>query len=398
MRRLASCVAGVLVLGAASAEAAPVIERASVSSREVQGNAASATPLVSDGGRYVVFWSDADNLVRRDRDRRPDIFMRDRSRGTTVRLVRRSFGGEQQTPFLLDGPLLGYMRAASLGPDRILLRDLHTRQDVQLNLDARGQPVELGFDTPLAASAQGRRLAFVARGSTVLVRDRIAGTTTRVSDTAAGAHPGGTWPSISADGRYVTFQSEGSTLVAGDGNATTDIFLRDLSTGSITKVSRAAGGGDANGASTRASISPDGTLIAYASDATNIVTGDTNGKLDAFVYDRRTGATTRVSVGPGGLQADGDTFQTEFAGPRLLRMRSGASNLVPGDARPLPYLRDLTTGRTVRSGVEAFSPDGRWAVFSSSEPSLVAGDTNRRPDVLLYGPLAAPWRLPAGAP
>jgi hypothetical protein len=397
MRRLTPCVAAVVAIGAAPAQAAPAVDRVSLSSREVQGNGHSGIPLVSAEGRYVVFQSQADNLVRRDRDRRPDVFMRDRRLGTTVRLVRRVFGSDQPSPFVLDGPLLGYIRPTAFGPDRVLIRDLHTRRDLQLNLDARGRPVELGFDTPLAVSAQARRLAFVAGQGTLLVRDRVAGTTTRVSDTASGAHAGGTWPSISADGRYVSFQSDGTGLVSQDGNGATDVFVRDLVTGAVAKVSRAAGGGDADGASQRASISPDGTLIAFASYATNIVPGDTNGKADVFVADRSTGVITRVSVGPGGLQADGDSYETLFLGPRLLWFGSVASNLVPGDARPLPYLRDLSTGRMVRSSVAAFSPDGRWAALSSPEP-LTDGDTNRRADVFVYGPLAAPWQLPGDAP
>lgn len=118
------------------------------------------------------------------------------------------------------------------------------------------------------------------------------------------ADPNG--PSLSADisgeGRYVAFASLASNLVAGDTNGTVDIFVRDRWADLLTRVSIPFPGLQANGPSADPSISGDGRYVAFESSASNLVRGDTNGQVDAFVHDRATGATTRVSVGLNGRQ------------------------------------------------------------------------------------------------
>ena len=165
-----------------------------------------------------------------------------------------------------------------------------------------------------------------------------AGTTERVSVSTGGAQsnedsynrPG----SISADGSYVAFASFASNLVSGDTNDTSDIFVRDRLTGQTTRVSVDSSGMQGNGWSYDPSISADGRYVAFNSEATNLVAGDTNDRRDVFVYDRVTGQTTRVSVSSGGTQGNGDYgsyLPSISADGRYVAFDSDANNLVSGD-------------------------------------------------------------------
>ncbi|TMK83849.1 MAG: hypothetical protein E6G44_11140, partial [Actinobacteria bacterium] len=137
------------------------------------------------------------------------------------------------------------------------------------------------------------------------VRDTLWNTTTAVTRLDVGG--GGGQPSISADGRYVAFSSGDSTLVPGDTNGQTDVFVRDRSTGSVSRVSVDSSGNQADLRSDSPSISPDGRWTVFESQATNLVAGDTNGTWDVFVHDSVTGATTRLSVAADGTQGNGDS-------------------------------------------------------------------------------------------
>jgi hypothetical protein len=109
---------------------------------------------------------------------------------------------------------------------------------------------------------------------------------------------------ISADGRYVAFSSFADNLVSGDTNFSADIFVRDLVTGTVERVSVASDGTQANSFSDKVSISADGRYVAFSSDADNLVSGDTNFTVDVFVHDRVTGVTERVNVASDGTQAN----------------------------------------------------------------------------------------------
>jgi Tol biopolymer transport system component len=102
-------------------------------------------------------------------------------------------------------------------------------------------------------------------------------------------------PAISADGRFVTFSSTANTLVSNDTNGEPDIFVHDMTTGETARISVHTDGTAANGASDSSSISADGHYVAFASFATNLVSGDSNNVYDVFVRDRWTNTTTRVS-------------------------------------------------------------------------------------------------------
>src|SRR5205823_4849985 len=154
--------------------------------------------------------------------------------------------------------------------------------------------------------------------SDVFVHDRQTGTTERVSVASDGAQGNGSSgllsfafsPALSADGRFVAFVSVATDLVAGDTNVATDVFVHDRQTSTTERVSVASGGGtqgngNSGGFFAFPALSADGRFVAFQSDATNLVAGDTNGATDVFVHDRQTGTTERVSVASGGSQGNG---------------------------------------------------------------------------------------------
>jgi Tol biopolymer transport system component len=245
-------------------------------------------------------------------------------------------------------------------------------------------------------------------GIDVFVRDLRTGETRRVSVSSSGAqgnHRSGA-PSISADGRFVAFWSYASNLVDGDTNRSRDVFVHDLRTGETRRVSVSSSGAQANGSSFNPSISADGRFVAFVSPASNLVDGDTNGAYDVFVHDLRTGETRRVSVSSSGAQANklfslNPSISTDG---RFVAFESQASNLVPGDTNRANdvFVHDLRTDKTRRvsvssSGAQAngsgffplsaypsISADGRFVAFDSPAPNLVRRDTNRRPDVFIH--------------
>ena len=170
--------------------------------------------------------------------------------------------------------------------------------------------------------------------SDAFVYDRVTGTTERVSVSSAGAEANGTSfaPAISADGRFVAFPSEATNLVPGDTNGVTDVFVRDRLTGTTERVSVSSAGAEANGTSFAPAISADGRFVAFPSEATNLVPGDTNGATDVFVRDRLTATTDRVSVDSAGAQAnDRSDFPAISADGSVVAFVSTATNLVPDD-------------------------------------------------------------------
>src|SRR5437899_279581 len=116
-----------------------------------------------------------------------------------------------------------------------------------------------------------------------------AGGTVRVAVDSAGAqgNSGSFDPSLSADGQLVAFASVATNLVPGDTNGVKDIFVRDLTTGQTMRVSVDSAGIEGNGDSFFPSLAANERLVAFDSFATNLVPGDTNGAEDIFVHDFR---------------------------------------------------------------------------------------------------------------
>ncbi|MCL4275952.1 MAG: PD40 domain-containing protein [Anaerolineales bacterium] len=200
---------------------------------------------------------------------------------------------------------------------------------------------------------------------------------------------------ISANGNIVVFDSDSSNLVPDDTNGHTDVFLRNLAGGTTVRVSLNATGEQGDSGSGGPSVSADGRFVAFESDAGNLVEGDTNGYMDIFVKDMQTGGVKRVSVASGGAEANENSSYPSISGDgRYVVFTSEASNLVPDDTNGAVdvFIHDLQTG--VTSGVStlgnigshdaSISLDGRYVVFTSSATNLVADDTNGRTDVFVY--------------
>ncbi len=126
--------------------------------------------------------------------------------------------------------------------------------------------------------------------SDIFVKDLVTGAITRVSTNASGAQAANLSrnPVFSPDGTKVAFASFANNLVAGDTNGTQDIFVKDLVTGAVTRVSTSAAGAQSNNYSIDAAFSPDGTKLVFTSNAGNLVAGDTNGVPDIFIKDLAT--------------------------------------------------------------------------------------------------------------
>ncbi len=174
---------------------------------------------------------------------------------------------------------------------------------------------------------------------------------------------------ISADDTYVTFESASSNLVAGDTNAAVDIFVRDLAAGTTVRVSVDSIGAQANGASGESSISGDGSHVAFDSLASNLVSGDTNARKDIFVRDG-TGTTAGASIGETGAQADKFSANPSISGDdRTVAFQSDVTNLVPGDTNAL---KDVFV-RGPRVDSSSYAYDRLYRLTSATEP--VTGTT-----------------------
>ena len=159
------------------------------------------------------------------------------------------------------------------------------------------------------------------------VRDRMLNTTSLLGVS------GSSEAEISSDGRYLVFLSVASNQVAGDTNNVSDVFVRNLAAGTTTRVSVATSGAEAKAGSFSPSISADGRYVAFMSNASNLVIGDTNNRSDVFVRDLVTSTTVRASVASSGARGNGRSSGPSISPDgRYVAFLSEASNLVPGDA------------------------------------------------------------------
>ena len=133
-------------------------------------------------------------------------------------------------------------------------------------------------------------------------------------------------PSMSGDGRLVVFASDATNLVPGDDNAAKDIFLHDWATGQTERLSLSAAGEEGNASSVRPEISGDGRWVVFSSLASNLVPEDTNGVEDIFLVDLLHGGIERMSVSVAGDQANGASTQPVLSGDgRYVELLGGLS-------------------------------------------------------------------------
>jgi Tol biopolymer transport system component len=311
-------------------------ERVSVSSTGNQGNAESGidAPTMSADGRFVVFSSEATNLVANDTNDSADKFIHDRSTGTTRRL-----GAIQlyaSTAISADGRYLAFdAGGAHIGA--IARLDRSTGRIVG---------VTIGFDetpTVIGISADGDRVAAQGSGG-IYVHDFSTDHTHRVrlSNLVSTIKLDAVPNALSADGRYLMFTSSLSNIVAGDTNGKPDVFVRDLVNHRTNRISISNGERQSDAGSSGLGISGKGRYRLFVSFAHNLVPGDTNGVADIFLRDSVAGTTVRCSVATDGAQADRGSSDGILSQNGLWTFfDSAATNLVPGDTNGTidPFVR-----------------------------------------------------------
>jgi Tol biopolymer transport system component len=405
--------------------------RASVRSDGLGAESHSATAGISPDGRFVGFVSLADDLDG-PANGQQDAFVHDRFSGATA-LVSIGHGGAaadgaSYSPlFSADGRFVAFRSEASNlvpgdgnGASDVFVRDLATGTTERISLDASGGDPD-AWSYYQTISADGRYVCFQSEASDlvagdvnatfdVFVRDRLAGVTEIASVGSGGAKTGffqfNVEPAISADGNCVVFTSVDEELAPGAQNGVSDVFLRDRAAGTTELVSLGLGGVPGNGASSLPSPSADGRFVAFVSEATNLVAGDTNGVRDVFVRDRWLGVTELVSVASDGTRGSLDSYlyyshPTISADGRFVVFESYAPELVPGDANGWSdaFLRDRVAGTTELVSVTSagaqvhfgalratLSADGSAIAFESGDDHLVAGDVNAAFDVFVREP------------
>jgi len=423
-----------LLVACFSSPVAPqVIDRVSVNSAGVEGNGASILPAsewtVSAKGRYVVFESDADNLVSGDSNGWTDVFIRDRVQDTTERVSVDLAGGDANGPSLspsvsANGRFVAFRSAASdlIHSDGnfewdVFVRDLQLGQTTRVSVASDGGDAGDDSSDP-SISDDGRYVAFVSAAQNLVVGDTNFRTDIFVRDlqlnqtvlASVGWAGGGTdennWGAvISGDGRRVAFASAATNLVDDDGNGETDVFVRDLDLNETTRASVDRNGGDADARSRCPNISGNGRYVAFCSPATDLVDGDTNGVDDLFVRDLVTKTTTRINVSSTGAQAmgAGSWHPSMSADGRFVAFLCDADNLVTEDTNGYGdvLIRDRVGGITTLvsvdndgtlgndwSGNPSITADGRFVVFESVASNFVDDDTNTEMDVFLARGLA----------
>jgi len=196
-----------------------------------------------------------------------------------------------------------------------------------------------------------RTTGFVAALTTLAATGAGLGAAAAAAPAPAAGNGTSYTPAISRDGRFVAFASDATNLVAGDTNGKRDIFIRDTVAKTTRRVSVGTGAKQANGSSFWPKISDNGRYISFISSASNLVAGDTNRQADAFRVDTSSGAVTRLSVGAGGRQANGKTANLDMdaTGTKFV-FSSTAGNLVSGDTNSTEdvFVRDVAAGTTKR--------------------------------------------------
>jgi Tol biopolymer transport system component len=336
----------------------------SVGSSGAAGDDFSFDPSISPDGRFVAFASRATTLCAGDGNDQIDVFVRDLVAGTTARASVDSQGregdGYSQNPSIsADGRFVAFeSRASNLVPgdtngvEDVFVHDLLEGDTIRVSVDSLGAQGDYASSAP-AISADGRYVAFESASETFVADDanlsvdvfRHDMLTRRTEWVSVGANGNSFSPTLSADGRHVAFESMADNLIEGDANQDLDVYLRDMDTGTVVRVSVGFEGLESDGQSRRPSMSSDGRRVAFSSTATNLVAGDTNGQADIFVRDLVAGSTVRVSVDSSGLEGDSD------------------------------------------SQAPALAPSGSCVAFRSNSTALVTEDTNGHSDVFMRGPL-----------
>lgn len=403
--------------------------RVSINSNALEGNSYSFSPSLNTDGSKVAFWSLSDNLESGDANGSADVFVRDLDSGVTRRVSLNSSGQEGNSysfsPSLsADGSKVAFISAASnlaSGDTNdvadIFVRDLATGLTTLVSVNSNGAQSNRESSAP-SLNATGTEIVFSSEATTLVnsdnngfrdlfVRNLAANTTTLASIGVGSSYfAQGNNSSysyrvgVSADGTKIAFASEANNLTDGDTNNVSDIFVRDLTTGTTRRISISSDGTQANGGSFSPGLSGDGNKVVFESDASNLVSGDTNNVTDVFLHELTTGHTTRISVNNSGIQGNLDsTFPGVSADGSKVAFESDATNLAGSKTNAYQniFVRDLINGTTTVVSVDSsgspsngnsFFPvlnaDGSKVVFESQASALIVNDKNTSTDVFMH--------------
>jgi Tol biopolymer transport system component len=305
------------------------LESAIADVRQLNGDCSH--PRISADGRYLAFEAISTNDLERSE---VGIILRDRVENT-ARRISRAPGGvipngwSAQPDIAANGATIVFASAATdLVPEDlngshadIYRFDLASNRLERISVNSRGAQQQGASQSP-SVSGDGRYVAFASMADLgtaregpepapnrppypkVYLRDTRSGRTTLLGGPAGLPDDSSTMPVVSADGRFVAFASRATNLTPRDRNKSSDVFLYEIETGALTLVSRAAGGGPANGASLTPAISADGRFVAFQSDASDMACArdcrpaseDINLLPDVFIFDRLSGQISPVSL------------------------------------------------------------------------------------------------------
>lgn len=321
--------------------------RVNINTAGDQADSDAADIAISADGRYVTFSSFASNLVSGDTNEQMDVFVRDRQSCTTTRVSIAGDCTQADGPcwgasISADGTWVAFLSdAASLRVDQTAYCGLYAKNRFTgelLTLKVFHQGNQLGGGT--AISADGSLIAFSAPGDEldssdtsefrkVYVIARQTLSLQRVSIAMTGSLDGDSWgPSISADGDIVTFVSDATNLAAGDSNEKCDVIIYDRQYLTTTRIATPQG----NDNSWEAQVSGDGLFVVYTSDAANLV-GDTNNACDIFRYDLTTGEQARLTIANDGSESNADSWDLAVsADGMIVAYTSYADNLAALEA------------------------------------------------------------------
>ena len=309
--------------------------------RKNSGEYSSTGLSLSSDGRFLVFQSNADNLVASDSNQVTDIFLLDLS-DNSIRLVSTGLNGAQSNgastqPWIsANGQFVAFRSVAEnlvANDDNatadIFVHDLTTGINQLVSLSNSGLQIDIESRNP-SISGDGQRVAFETRGSTVVPGDVNAAVDVFVRDikqkktyaVTAGKSVGESSvdrvnqdsgeAQISQDGKLVVFQSFSPYLVSGDNNGVADIFEAEIDSGLITRISEQDGvGGDADSLSP--SISANERYISFSSSASNLGEANPDSELQVFVNDRIYRTTVLSSVSETGGVGNGPSFRSKVA-------------------------------------------------------------------------------------
>ena len=306
-----------------------------------------------------------------------------------------------------DGTKVAYeSQANDLGLGKPLFRDIFIRDLKTGTVTHVATNLKGGFANDMTSRAvfspDSTKIGFTSWASDLTtggthtgdayIEDLKSGAITKVSTNADGVSGDGTsiLDDFSSNGSKVLLESLAGNLISDDGNGAEDIFLKDLKTGAVTRVSTSSSGGEANAYSSNGILSSDDSKVAFLSAATNLVSGDTNGKIDGFVKDLKTGALTRVSTDSNGVQANDAITDLVFSADGT-KVAFYQPRHQPGCRRHQRQCRHLRQGPDDRCGHPRIDQCqrrsgqwrlARWRVFARrhQDPVRKLGDQSRRFD------------------